>query len=239
MLTPRSSVGLCLCLALAASACTADPSTPSDHMKIYETCLETACDQLQESGNSACNACNSACFAASYDCDPSTACEESCSPRECDDGQRDECVEQGFKVVLADNPDPSVEKACEATLAHITSCGYSSQATASDCRRYASTEAPDTALAAYQCMAAADCSNLTDSLAACDPTPGTFGDEICDALGSACPPEQACSSPFQAELDADGAWLRSDALDAARGCLSQPSCQETRDCLSQWTSAVE
>jgi hypothetical protein len=44
---------------------------------------------------------------------------------------------------------------------------------------------------------------------------------------------------LQNEIDQDAGWLRSDALDAARSCLSAPSCDETRNCLSTWISAVE
>jgi hypothetical protein len=227
-------------LAVSVVACADDPSTPSDHMKVYETCLETQCDQMTESGNSACNACMDACMSASYDCDPDSACSSSCSARDCSDYDRNTCIDQGYKVVEANDPSADIQSACQATLHHISSCGYQSNATSSDCSRYAANESPDVAVQAYQCMAAVDCGSLGDgtSLAACAPAPTTFGDDICNALASACP-DQACSSDYQAELDADAGWLRSDALDAARSCLSQPSCSETRQCLSAWVSAVE
>ena len=227
-------------LAVSVIACADDPSTPSDHMKISESCLKTQCDEMQDNGNSACNACMDACMSASYDCDPSSACDSSCSPRDCSDYDRNTCVDQGWKVVQANNPSSDVETACEATLQHISSCGYQSNATSSDCARYAANESADVAVSAYQCMAAVDCGSLGDgtSLAACAPPATTFGDDICNALATSCP-NQACSSDYQAELDADAGWLRSDALDAARTCLSQPSCDETRHCLSAWVSAVE
>lgn len=235
-----AAVASMLAVAFFTAACAEDPSTPTDHLKIYETCLQTQCDVYQQEGSSACSACESACFGASYDCDPDSACSESCSPRDCSDEDRNTCVDQGYQVVFANNPDPSIVDACNAALDHIASCGYESQATASDCSRYASTESADVAVAAYQCMAQVDCSAIGDgtSLVSCDPPAGTFGDELCANLANACPSE-ACSSDFQAELDADGAWLRPDALDAARSCLSQPSCDETSQCLSAWVKAVE
>ncbi len=225
---------------VTTAACAVDPSAPSDHMKIYETCLETQCDQYQQDGNSACSACESACFSASYDCDPSSACSTSCEPRDCSDYDRSTCVDQGYKVVLANDPDQAIKDACNAALGHIASCGYTSSATPSDCIRYAANESSDAAVPAYQCVAQLDCSSLTDPNAtqACDPAPSTFGDDFCAALASACP-DQACSSSRQSQLDADGAWLRPDALDAARSCLSQPSCKETSQCISAWISAVE
>ena len=234
------TVAIFAALAVSVIACADDPSTPSDHMKINEACLKTQCDENQDDGNSACNACMDACMGASYDCDPSSACEESCSPRDCSDSDRNTCVDEGWKVVQANDPSSDVESACESFLQHVSSCGYQSNATSSDCARYAANESPDVAVQAYQCMSAVDCGSLGDgtSLVACAPAPTTFGDEICNALATSCP-NQACSSDYQAELDADAAWLRSDALDAARTCLSQASCDETRNCLSAWVSAVE
>jgi hypothetical protein len=227
-------------LAVATVACAEDPSTPSDHMKVYETCLETQCDQKTESGNSACNACMSACMSASYDCDPSSACDSSCSARECSDYDMSTCLEQGYKVVPANNPSSDVQAACDAVLQHVSTCGYTSPATYEDCARYASSESPDVAVPAYQCMAAVDCSSLGDgtSFAACAPPATTFGDDLCTALAASCP-DQACSSDYRARLDDDAGWLRQDALDAARTCLTQPSCSETKQCLSTWVSAVE
>ena len=224
-------------LALTAAACAVDPSTPTDHMKVYETCKQTQCDQLQEEGNSACNACESACFGASYDCDPSSACEESCSTRDCSDYDRSTCVDQGYEVVFANNPDPSIADACNAALSAIAACGYSTGTTAGDCARYAKTESADLAVPAYQCIAQLDCSVMTDasSMAACAPQPSTFGDDFCAALATSCQ-SQACDA---GTLDADAAWMRSDTLDAARSCLSAPSCDETSQCISAWLSAVE
>lgn len=232
------TTALCVCLALAAAACAVDPSTPTDHMKIYETCLKTQCDVNQEDGSSACSACESACFGADYDCDPSSACEDSCSPRDCSDYDKNTCVDQGFEVVQANNPSPDIESACNAVLAHVVDCGYSSNATAADCTRYASTQTADM-VQYYQCMAAVDCSAIGDgtSMASCAPPPATLGDELCGALADACP-SNACSDSFQSTIDADAAWLRPDAIDAARSCLSQPGCQEKHDCLSAWESAV-
>lgn len=224
-------------LAFTAAACAVDPSTPTDHMKVYETCKQTQCDQLQEEGSSACNACESACFGASYDCDPSSACEESCSPRDCSDYDRSTCVDQGYEVVFANNPDPSISDACNAALAAIAACGYSTSTTADDCARYATTESVDLAVPAYQCIAQLDCSAMTDAatFAACAPQPSTFGDDFCAALATSCP-SKACDAN---KLDADAAWMRSDALDAGRSCLSAPSCDETSQCISAWLSAVE
>jgi hypothetical protein len=234
------TVAIFAAVAASVIACADDPTTPADHMKISEQCLKTQCDETQDDGNSACNACMDACMSASYDCDPSSACDFSCSPRDCSDTDRNTCVDQGYKVVQANNPSSDVLTACEAAIQHISSCGYQSNATASDCSRYAANESPEVAVPAYQCMASVDCGSLNDgtSLAACAPAPTTFGDDICSALATSCP-DQACSSDYQSELDADAAWLRSDALDAARTCLSQPSCSETRQCLSAWVSAVE
>ena len=234
------TVALASILAFTAAACAVDPSTPSDHMKIYEGCKQTQCDVYQEDGSSECSACESACFGASYDCDPSSACDSSCSPRECSDYDRNTCVDEGWQVVPANNPSASIANECNAMLDHIASCGYTSSQTPSDCQRYAENEAADVVVPVYQCVAQLDCSALGDasSLAACDPAPATFGDDFCASLASACP-SQACSSDLQTELDQDAAWLRSDALDAARSCLSATSCDETRSCLSTWISAVE
>jgi hypothetical protein len=234
------SVVVFAAVAVSVIACADDPSTPSDHMKISESCLKTQCDELQDDGNSACNACTDACFSASYDCDPSSACEDSCSPRECSDYDQSTCADEGWKVVQANDPSSDVESACDAFLQHISSCGYQSNGTSADCSRYAANESPDAAVPAYQCMTQVACSSLgdTNTLAACNPPATTFGDDLCSALATSCP-NAACSSNYQAELDADAGWLRSDALDAARTCLTQPSCDETRDCLSAWVSAVE
>ncbi|HEY1958708.1 MAG TPA: hypothetical protein VGH28_23995 [Polyangiaceae bacterium] len=234
------TLALASVLALSAVACSVDPSTPTDHMKIYETCKETQCDQMQEDGNSACHACEAACGAAAYDCNSESACQDSCSPRDCSDYDRNTCLDEGYEVTYADNPDPSVDDACNAMLSAISGCGYSAQQTASDCARYASNESADVAVPAYQCVAQLACSAMTDAtaMAACNPQPTTFGDEICANLATSCPSE-TCGSSFQNEIDADAAWLRSDALDAARSCLSAPSCDEARQCLSAWVSAVE
>lgn len=226
-------------LAVCAAACAEDPSTPSDHMKVYQACLETRCDANQQSGTSACQACMSACSSASYDCDFTTACSASCSPRECSDYDESDCLEQGFKVVLPDNPSAEVLAACNRELARVADCGYSTSSTAADCARYAAVELPERA-ANYDCVAQLDCSSLTDhgALASCDPPASAFGDELCASLAAACP-SNGCSSDRQALLDAEGAWVRPDALDAARTCLSQATCSDMADCLGHWVSAVE
>jgi hypothetical protein len=225
--------------ALPTVACAVDPSTATDQMQVYETCLETECDEMQQSASSECSACESACMSASYDCDPSSACEDSCSSRDCSDTDKSTCEEQGFKVTMPNNPSPDIDAACGRELAHITSCGYSTSMKPSDCTRYAASELPERA-SNYDCVAQLDCSSLTDDSAmqTCDAPASTFGDDFCGSLATACP-SNTCSSDRQAFMNAEGGWARPDALDAARSCLSQPSCDETADCISAWVSAVE
>ncbi len=231
----------CLPIAtLVVTACADDPSQPSGNMKIYETCLQTMCDQMTQDQNQACSACTSACFNASYNCDPTTACSDSCSGGNCSDGSRAECNEYGFNVTLPDNPSPDVQAACSRELAHIVNdCGDSPSNDASACDRYAATEPAEMA-PYYDCVVALACASLTDATAlqACNPPASTFGDDFCASLASACP-SRTCPATQQASLDDDGAWVRSDALDAARSCLSQPSCGETQACISAWQAAVE
>lgn len=220
-------------------ACAHDPSQPTGQLQIYETCLETECDQLVGDGNAACSACLDACANAAYDCDPTTACEESCSTRQCDEGEQSQCLEQGYKVTFADNPDPAIYRACEGMLSAFSSCGDTTQLGDSDCTRY-STVDPDSDVAIFDCIAQLDCGSVTSSsaIAGCYPPPSTWGDAFCSQLAQQCP-SSACSSDTQAALDMDGATTRQDALDAAMTCLSQPSCDETTQCLSAWRAAVE
>ena len=234
----RSAV-FAVAIALSAVACSgADPSVPSGSMQIYETCLETLCDQMQSHSSSNCSACESACLGASYDCDPSSACSSSCSSTSCSDYDKNTCVEQGYKVTLPNNPSADIAAACRRQLDHVASCGYTTSTTAHDCDRYAATELPDLA-SAYDCVAQIDCSSLADSaaLAACGPAASTAGDDFCNALAGAC--SQGCTSTQQDILNQAAAWVRPDALAALQTCLSQPSCDESSSCLSAWIAAVE
>jgi hypothetical protein len=220
-------------------ACADDPSKPSDQLKIYESCLQTVCDQVTQSGNDACSACTSACFAASYDCDPSTACSDSCASRDCSDSDKTTCLQPGYKVTFPNDPSQLVGDACNRAVSQFASCGYTGLST-SDCTRYAAVDIPSDA-AAFDCIANLDCGSFTaDTVGQCIASvpSTTFGDAFCAQLASACP-SNPCSSGDQSGLDADGAWLRQDALDAVSTCLQQSSCDETSQCLSAWRSAVE
>ncbi len=223
---------------LAVACAAADPSVPSASMQIYETCLQTVCDQMQSDSSSNCSACESACFSASYDCDPSTACSDSCSTTQCSASDKTTCLQQGYKVTLPNNPSPDIAAACRRELDHITSCGYTTSMTASDCDRYAAVELSDLA-SDYDCVAQLDCSSLTNdsAIAACGPAPSTVGDDFCGSFGGAC--STGCSSWQQTFLDQEGAWLRPDAIAALQTCLSQPSCDESSACLLAWINAVE
>lgn len=151
------------------------------------------------------------------------------------------CSDYGcaYQVTLPNNPSPEVSAACDGMVAEITSCGYTSAVDTSACDRYAATEPADRA-SNYDCVTQLPCSSLSDAnaLQGCDPPASTFGDDFCASLASSCP-SSGCSSDVQSSLDSDGAWVRSDALDAAMTCLSQPSCDETTACISAWRLAVE
>jgi hypothetical protein len=157
----------------------------------------------------------------------------------CLQSEQSQCLEYGYAVMLPDNPSPDIDAACNRELAQIASCGYTTQTMPTDCDRYAATEIPSLA-SCYDCVAQLPCSSLTDTnaLAACGPSTSTIGDVFCASFASACS-AYSCSTADQAALDVDGAWVRSDALDALNTCLTQPTCDDTVSCLEAWRLAVE
>jgi hypothetical protein len=235
----RDALAQVACFSAVLVACASDPSTPTAAMQIYETCVQTQCDAQTATNNSACSACTNACLNASYDCDPSTACTSSCAPTSCDGSEQSQCIEYGYEVTLPNNPSPDIDAACNRELAQIASCGYTTQTMPTDCDRYAATEIPSLA-SSYDCVAQLPCSSLTDTnaLAACGPPTSTIGDAFCASFASACS-AYSCSTADQAALDVDGAWVRSDALDALNTCLAQPTCDDTVSCIAAWRLAVE
>jgi hypothetical protein len=218
-------------------ACADDPSKPTDKLQVYYGCLETMCAQQTQRQNDACNACSQACSSADYGCDPATACSDSCSPASCDDPSA--CAQQGWTVTYPNDPSQAVADACNAALSTINACGYTLPGSMT-CDDYAAVDT-DAAASIFTCIAQLDCNSVADStaVAACNQAaPTTFGDALCSQWQQTCP-NSPCTSDMQSALDADGAILREDALDAATSCLSAASCQDTLACLSTWRSAVE
>lgn len=171
--------------------------------------------------------------------DPSTPSSDMQIYESCLQMDGSQCIEYGYEVTLPNNPSADVSAACNRELAQIASCGYSTPTTPLDCDRYAATELPSLSTC-YDCVAQLPCSSLGDATAlqGCGVPPSTVGDALCASFASACPSD-GCSSSDQTALDVDGAWVRSDALDALDTCLSQPSCDDTLSCIEAWRAAVE
>ncbi len=186
----------------------------------------------------ACASCQSACFSAGYDCDPSDACDYSCEDiAPCGDWES-ECTLEGFEVALPNNPSEEIERACAQLDAHLGACGFGDEISSDDCRRFAVTERPEMA-AQYECVATLSCEELTDPDAAarCAVPPSTFGDTLCARMGGICP-EGGCNSGTAESLNHVGAFLREDAKDAAMRCAGQDTCDEAVDCFEAWADAV-
>lgn len=225
-----------LFVAFAVQACNSDPDlSPSAEMKIGKTCLESVCAHKQKSAEDACFSCTSSC-SSNWRCDLSR-CDSICDIDSCSDSEKNTCENEGFKVTLANNPSPELLAACQREFAHIAECGYKANVTAAACANYAAVELPERA-ANYDCVAQLPCESLTDAnaLAACEPAPTTFGDEVCAQMNARCP--NSCVAQVIDNTNKEGAWLRPDALAAARSCATQETCRDMGDCWAAWTHAV-
>lgn len=204
-------------------------------MKIRKRCLATECDVRMEDAAYACEACLDACFDGYQWCDPSTACDISCStPSPCSDWEQ-KCEIEGYEVTLPNDPSPEIAAACERMVAHVEACGYDTPGVS--CSTYAAVERPEVA-PLYDCVANLSCNDLMSeqAMAGCAGPTSTFGDQFCSAMSGVC--GSYCSSEEVAELDALGGWLRSDVTAAALWCTGQATCNEASACFWAWKEAI-
>jgi hypothetical protein len=204
----------------------------SSTMHLEKRCRKTHCDVILEIDGQSCSRCLSACFASDV-CDSTSACKASCGPsRGCSEAERNECTDSGYVADLPKTASPELEKACDAAVRHFATCGWSVNETV-DCRSLSAVERPELA-ERYDCMAQVPCEAA--DLTACNVAPTTFGDELCGEGAKSCP--GLCTDDVRQMLNAEGAWLRTDVLDAARQCVKADACSDVSDCLRTWLAAV-
>jgi len=208
-------------------------------MKIRHGCLRTTCQQRLYEESQQCSDCTSACFSAGYSCDPSTACEISCSAsRPCSDWEREECISEGWEVTLPNNPSAAIEGACLRTRSAIQACGFEPVQSQSDCERVAKVVRSEMA-PIFECYVAATCDQWSaGDLGHCGvPTPWDFGDRFCAGIAGLC--GEGCSEEVRVALNAESGWWRDDVVAAGMRCAEQETCDAALDCYDAWLDAVE
>lgn len=168
---------------------------------------------------------------------PISSCEASCNNRYCYDlcvpGERSECVRTGYRFSLP-AADPAVEAACRRAQDRSDRCGE--RGVLGRCEINARVERPEAA-GAYDCVANTACGGSTDHCFA-GLRSGTLGDEICARMDQVCGQPNRCGPDDRAAFNAWQGWLRDDVVQAARSCLSEPSCEQLHTCLSAWVDTL-
>ena len=220
-------------VALVLSVGCSSRSGMREQMQMTKACLQTRCDRRTSEASGYCDRCLSACTSASYDCNPSSACETSCGGHDvpCTDAERSECAETGFRAELPENIDSDLEAACNRARAHVAACGGQS-VDAEACSLAAKVERSDLQ-STYDCYANTPCDR---GFSACEPKLTSFGDELCGVQKDSCSP--FCEGAMKATLNMEGAWLRGDVQQAARDCVGQASCLDAHDCFKAWYTAT-
>jgi hypothetical protein len=211
---------------------------PGPKMKVRHGCLRTACQQRLYRESQQCSDCTSACFSAGYSCDPTSACEISCSSSTpCGDWEREECISEGWEVTLPNNPSSAIEDACLRSRSAIRACGLESATSPADCERVAAIVRPEL-LPIYECHTTASCDQWSaNELGHCGvPTPWNFGDRFCAAITGLC--GDGCSEEVRLSLNAESGWWRDDVVDAGMKCAQQDSCDSALDCYEAWMDAL-
>jgi hypothetical protein len=205
---------------------------------ITKTCRKTLCDDRLSHEASGCSACLDACSSASYNCDPSTACDLSCDhSATCSDEDQSECLEQGFTVRIDDAISPEVLAACNRMFDHFASCNLEIPGkTKSICVTWARAEKPENA-AYYDCVANKGCS---DDVSDCAVPTTDFGDDLCGKIDTKCASNAGseCSNAWNTGMNENGGVWRADVVSLARKCLDYPACGDVISCVSAWTEAV-
>ena len=237
---PLAFFVLCASSGLFGCTTSGDPSgelEPGPRMQLRQGCLRNSCSARLSAESRACIDCTSACFGAGYDCNPSDACDWSCAPSTpCSEAERAECVEEGFEVVLPNNPSRAVSGACQRFVAEAAACGLSSLLDDVDCEHYATVERPAVA-AHYDCVAAAPCGDwANEGIAHCLPPASTLGDTMCATVSATC--GSPCPEDVRTWLNQRGAWWREDVIAVGIACMEQDSCEDLVDCFDVWAAAA-
>lgn len=218
---------------VAVAGCSSEED--GDMTKVSKSCVKTACDVLHDRDSQACSACTSACFSASFDCDPSERCAISCGESsKCSDSDRATCKEEGFTVELPKTKSAALADACKRMFARHEACGVNTTPFSSfDCETWAKTERPERATD-YDCVAGLPCE---EDESACAVAPTDFGDRLCDAMAATCE-DAFCDDGTRETLNLHGAWLKDSVMQAAMSCAGQETCGDARACLQAWASAA-
>ncbi len=237
--TASAVFALALAVLLPVSGCsTSNADAPK---AIEKVCTKTACDEKMSRDDSSCSRCLDACTSASYDCDPSSACELSCSSNDaptCSDSERSQCVSQNFVVRVNDAPSSEVLAACNRMFDHLDSCKLEIPGkTRSICAVWAKAEKPENA-ATYDCVANKGCK---DDLSDCATPVTTLGDEFC-SVAATCkgtPMDmKSCQYFWGKDLNGNGTVWRDDVLALDKTCLGYASCDDLGSCHEAWKAAV-
>jgi len=217
------------------------PSSPApdpNAFALVATCKQTLCEFYTASDKKRCDDCLAECSNATMSggflCDPYKVCKSHCGPTTCTEESKKSCYAFSYKAHLPPG-DPAIEAACtRMTSAQIT-CGtaeVTSEEAASFCRRYSQLE-KSSAVTSYACFADAACGADTSS---CPPPKGTLGAEICKKVASC---GMVCVGDTESNIDQDTNWLRPDVLAAARGCLTQSTCDNAMACVNAFFDALD
>jgi hypothetical protein len=224
---------LVLCALLVACQGATGPEAVTT-MQVTQTCAKTQCDVRLEDAADRCDECTSLCVSASYGCNPSTACANSCAtPRPCSDHELHACAWSTFVATLPTEASAPLADACKRAGRVARDCGWAGAPTDEDCDRYALVERPER-VESYECIARLAC-DADPSV--CRAPKTDFGATICAQAEASCG-TPFCSPALVDRLDAEASNLRDDVLQAASACAAQDTCGDVRGCLLAWLDAV-
>lgn len=196
------------------------------------------CDFEKASDRKRCDDCLDECSNATmfggFLCDPYKVCKSHCEPTTCSEASKKDCYAYSYKAKFP-TADAAIEAECTRMASASSACGADIVAAADVapfCHRNAQME-KSAVVINYACVADASCGADTS---ACELPKGTLGAEICKKVAS-CGSE--CVGETESYLDSMTNWARADVLAAARGCLTQSTCENALACVDAFFTALD